>query len=417
MDGSGSDSPVPRPVGRAASDDPTGESEAIGLAAGAEDLSLEELADQLERVPGECWRACEGLESVEVETRVRIIQGLAGISGGAGVASLLQLLAASRNAETREAALAVLTELEGMQGGALRASRAGAQARDDPGALDVVLGSSREIVLLVDHARPRLVDCLVTAVDGAGRASIAISAIWKAERRTAVFLCDVGRGITDAVGEVEAESPSAGGLLDDAKADAGSLGVEGMPELALRLLAGSLSLNGPATARPVTEWLERTVGPSFEPRPLPAPTAESNAGPGGSADLLRRADEVLEACPTWLDSSPLTFELAEEIFLREGRVAADPHRDSGAFRFLFEHRIIRRLELYRRMLLWMAWFWGCAGEPELAMSARVLAWQLSDEQFAVPSHPFTVALTARSLDAARERLGTDDDPRPARGIT
>jgi len=423
MDGSGSDSPVPRPVGREAPDDPTGESEAIGLSAGAEDVSLEEVAAQLERDPGECWRACEGLESVEVETRVRIIQGLAGISGGAGVASLLQLLAASPNAETREAALAVLTVLEGMQGGVLRASRAGAQARDDPGAarvqgeLDVVLGSSREIVLVVDHARPRLVDCLVTAEDGAGRASIAISATWKAERRTAVFLCDVGRGITAAVGEVEAESPGAGGLLDDAKAEVGSLGVEGLPELALRLLAGSLSLSGPATARPVMEWLERTVGRSFEPRPLPAPTAESNAGPGGSADLLRRADEVLEACPTWLDSSPLTFELAEEIFLREGRVAADPHRDSGAFRFLFEHRIIRRLELYRRMLLWMAWFWGCAGEPELARSARFLAWQLSDEQFAVPSHPFTVALTARSLDAARARLGTDDDPRPPCGIT
>jgi hypothetical protein len=415
MDGSGSDSPVPRPVGRGAPDDPTGESEAIGLSAGAEDVSLEELAAQLERDPGECWRACEGLESVEVETRVRIIQGLAGISGGAGVASLLQLLAASRNPETREAALAVLTVLEGMQGSALRASRAGAQARDDPGALDVELGSSREIVLLVDHARPRLVDCLVTAVDGAGRASIAISATWKAERRTAVFLCDVGRGITDAVGEVEAESPGASGLLDDAKAEAGSLGVEGLPELALRLLAGSLSLNGPATARPVMEWLERTVGRAFEPRPLPAPIAETSPGPGGSADLLRRAAEVLEACPTWLDCSPLTFELAEEIFLREGRVAADPHRDSGAFRFLFEHRIIRRLELYRRMLLWMAWFWACAGEPELAMSARVLAWQLSDEQFAVPSHPFTVALTARSLDAARDRLGTDDDPRPAPG--
>jgi hypothetical protein len=47
----------------------------------------------------------------------------------------------------------------------------------------------------------------------------------------------------------------------------------------------------------------------------------------------------------------------------------------------------------------------------------MLAWQLSDEQFAVPSHPFTVALTARSLDAARERLGTADDPRPARRVT
>ena len=58
------------------------------------------------------------------------------------------------------------------------------------------------------------------------------------------------------------------------------------------------------------------------------------------------------------------------------------------------------------MLLWMHWFWRCAGEPGLAGSAQILAWQLSDEQFAVPSHPFTVALMARSLDAVRERLGT-----------
>ncbi|MGB0070828.1 MAG: hypothetical protein WBQ11_22625, partial [Isosphaeraceae bacterium] len=164
-------------------------------------------------------------------------------------------------------------------------------------------------------------------------------------------------------------------------------------------------------------WLERTLGRGFEPRPLPAPAAEWSLEPAGSSDLLLRADEVLRACPTWLDRSPLTFELAEEVCLREGRVAVDPHRDSGAFRFLFEHRIIHRLELYRRMLLWMHWFWRCAGELELAGSARILAWQLSDEQFAVPSHPFTVVLTARSLDAARERLGTEDDPRPARRVS
>ncbi len=103
--------------------------------------------------------------------------------------------------------------------------------------------------------------------------------------------------------------------------------------------------------------------------------------------------------------------MAEEIVLREGRVAADPKRDSGAFRFLFEHRIIHRLELYRRMLLWMHWFWSSGGEAALARSALLLAWQLSDEQFAVPSHPFTVALTARSLDAARDCLETEEDTR------
>src|SRR5208283_388598 len=126
----------------------------------------------------------------------------------------------------------------------------------------------------------------------------------------------------------------------------------------------------------------RTLGRGFEPRPLPASTAESSLEPAGSSDLRLRADDVLRACPTWLDRSPLTFELAEEVCLREGPVAVDSQRDSGAFRFLFEHRIIHRLELYSRMLLWMDWFWRFAGETELAGSAQMLAWQLSDEQFA-----------------------------------
>src|SRR5262249_49644756 len=142
---------------------------------------------------------------------------------------------------------------------------------------------------------------------------------------------------------------------------------------------------------------------------------EIGASPMESSDLERRASCVVEACPTWIDCSQLTFEFAEEILLREGRVAADPERDSGAFRFLFEHRFIHRLELYRRMLLWMAWFWSCSGEAELADSAWVLAGQLWDEQYAVPSHPFAVALMTRSLDAAQRYLVTRADPKAVGG--
>jgi hypothetical protein len=40
-----------------------------------------------------------------------------------------------------------------------------------------------------------------------------------------------------------------------------------------------------------------------------------------------------------------------------------------------------------------------------------MAAQLSDEQYAVPSHPFTVELTTRSLLAAQARMRTADDPR------
>ncbi len=107
----------------------------------------------------------------------------------------------------------------------------------------------------------------------------------------------------------------------------------------------------------------------------------------------------------------MTFELAEEIWLREGRTAADPERDAGAYRFLFEHRLIHCLELYQRMLLWMAWLWKFRTRLELSRSALALASQLSDEQYAVPSHPFTVELTTRSLEAAQRRLRTTADPR------
>ena len=153
MDGSGSDSPALLPVGHEAADELDCENEAVEISAEANGVSLEELAAQLEQDPGECRRACEGLESVDVETRVSIIEGLAGISAGAGIMSLLQLLAASESAETREAALAVQKILDGREdsvekkekeegkrkkeaGGktGLRASSVEAEPWDDPGA-------------------------------------------------------------------------------------------------------------------------------------------------------------------------------------------------------------------------------------------------------------------------------------------
>ena len=59
----------------------------------------------------------------------------------------------------------------------------------------------------------------------------------------------------------------------------------------------------------------------------------------------------------------------------------------------------------------MAWFWKCSGQVDLAEAAGILAWQLADEQFAVPSHPFAAGLMARSLDEAQARLETDTGPR------
>src|SRR5260370_183702 len=88
-----------------------------------------------------------------------------------------------------------------------------------------------------------------------------------------------------------------------------------------------------------------------------------------------------------------------------------PGREAGAYRYLFEHQLRGQLELYRRMLLWMALFWQASDDHELGRSALALAWQLSDEQHAVPGHPFTVALTTRSLAAAQANLRAGNDPR------
>jgi hypothetical protein len=255
------------------------------------------------------------------------------------------------------------------------------------------------------------VGCLVTAVDGTGRGTITVSASLAEERRTAVFLCDVERGVIAVVGQIEKEGPEAGGLLAGFRGRAAATGLVEVPELALGLLAGCLTVSRPADSRLARDWLEQTLGIGFELRPLPTPSIEFDLPPLDPAEAHVRAAEIVDACPGWLDCSRLTSELAKEILLREGRTTSDPVRDSGAFRFLFQHRVMHRLELYRRMLLWMGWFWTYGDEPELARAARVLAGQLSDEQYAVPSHPFAVVLMARSLDAAGAELGTRAEPR------
>jgi hypothetical protein len=392
-----------------------------GNSPGAADLSLEELADQLERDPDECLRAFEGLETLEQETRLTIIEGLREVPQGPGVVNLLRLLAGSDDGATRESARMILDEVSGSAACATMATaeQLGALAAFDPrdekrgtNELGVWTGGSRELVSLRQHDRPWPMRCLVTAVDGSGQGTIVLSSGLGNERRTAAFLCDLLRGIIDVVGRVEDESSVAGGLVDEVRARPDVDAIDGVPELARGLLAGCLMLSAPPVSSQVSHWLEATLGGGFQPHPFPAPGYQPV--PDEGLDLLSRAGDVLEACPTWLDGSPLTFELAEEIFLREGRIAALPERDAGAFRFLFEHRIIHRLELYRRMLLWMAWFWTCGGEAELATSAQLLGSQLADEQYAVPSHPFATALSARSLEAAQRQLGTGADPRLSR---
>jgi hypothetical protein len=387
----------------------------------SETVWLQEIIDPLEDDPRECWLALEALATIEPGVRRSIIGELTRHRSKPGVRTLLRLLGGMRDPRTRAEARTVLDQ----------AREAPLEAVEDlvveprlPGSVNPVIvlptDSFAAVAPLVETGTPipgpsgrRIVRCAVTPVDGQGRGFIVVSVSQVDQRRTAAFWCDVVRGMLDVVGEVEPNSNEAGRLLDDIVHQASGESTCDVPELALGLLGGSLMLSGPKVPDLVRDWLDGTIGPGFRSSGLPGITPGLEAAIPDQ-ELPRRADQVLEACPFWLDDSPLTFELAEEIHLREGRLTADPGRDTGAYRFLFEHLLIHRLERYGRMLLWMGWLWQCSGKTELARSAFALACQLSDEQYAVPSHPFTVALTTRSLEAAQARLRTAEDPRAAR---
>ena len=121
--------------------------------------------------------------------------------------------------------------------------------------------------------------------------------------------------------------------------------------------------------------------------------------------------DLLNACPSWLDTSTITFGLAEELLLREADPLPRPVRDSGVFRFLFEHRMAHCLDRYRQMCFWMAAYWEAAGEIDLSRAAVTIGLQLADPQHAVPSHPFATELMTRSLVNAQRILCAGDDPR------
>jgi hypothetical protein len=361
----------------------------------------------------------EALAAFEPAMRRAIVAELSAHRTRPGVAHLLRLLGASSDPVTRAAA-------RGARNGAAPTPSA---AGGDPPAESPEPDVEEPVRPLADARAPAVIRppevgarvpgqpslrwarSVVTPVEGRGRGALVISISRAGQRRTAAFCCDVLHGILDVVGEVEPESGAAGRLVDEFRHQAGADQTCDAPALALGLLGGSLMLCGPIVPAPVRDWLDGTLGPDFRPAGLPAVIPGWDPKTVPDDEMPGRAHQVLEACPSWLDRSALTFDLAEEIHLREGPSAADPDRDAGAYRYLFEHRLVHRLERYRRMLLWMAWLWQCAGRTGLARSAFALAGQLSDEQYAVPSHPFTMALTTRSLEAARDRLRSAEDPR------
>lgn len=341
---------------------------------------LDDLLEGLEQDPEQSWSAFQGLEAIDPDSRLRIVAELLNARRGEGLNRLLALLAESRDDQIRAA----------------------------------VAGAGRTFAIETIGGPPsrRLIRSLVTAVDGEGAGAVVVSTAREGGVSAAAFLCDVRKGVLDVLGVVEADQVAEAELYDQFVELSSGQCLEDAPDLAFGLLAGSLLLSGRSTPPAVRSWLDATLGAGFHTGSFLAPRPEWSVQVDHGV-LAERSWRVLEECPGWVDGSPLTFELAEEISLRERRAVADPSRDAGAYRYLFERRLIHRLELYRRMLLWMAFLWDAAGDDELALSAGILAGQLADEQYAVPAHPFAVALTTRSLHEAQRLLGTAADPRSA----
>ena len=277
------------------------ESEVIG----DETTWLQEIIAQLENDPGECWLAMESLSAIDPEMRRAIIGELSGHRSKPGVQTLLSLLATTHDPDTRSAARLAYDQVDQVE---LPAPGAGVS-------LDVYAG--RE-ALELDIPAIEVVNGLITPVNGMGRATVVVSIRQAGQRRTAAFLCDVCKGILDVVGEVESESPSAGRLIEDWLERTGGDCAHDFPSLALILLKGSLLLCGVEAPGHVRDWVAGMLGPGFEPSGapgvIPMPTTTSIPG----EEMARRVDEILDACPSWLDTSGLTVGLAEEISMREG---------------------------------------------------------------------------------------------------
>jgi hypothetical protein len=251
----------------------------------------------------------------------------------------------------------------------------------------------------------------VTAIDGAGQATVVLSSRLGTDRVSAAFLCDVRSGVREVFGQSATGAEAADAFLEELAGQTDRDYLLDVPGLAEGLLRGCLLLCGPETTPALRFWVERVFGPGVTPHPFPIPFPDWDPATLVPDEMAGRAEMVLASCPSWIDASDLTHDMAEEILLREGDSPPDPRRDAGAYRYLFEHRLGGQLELYRRLLLWMALFWQASGDHELGRSALALASQLSDEQHAVPGHPFTVALTSRSLAAAQANLRAGLDPR------
>ena len=268
----------------------------------------------------------------------------------------------------------------------------------------------------------RLTDGVVTAVDRLGRGVVALTVRGGAGHvGTGVFVIDVLEGVLTAAGrrgEVETAAIRAE-LLGRSRCDL----LTDVPGLAHHWMVQALGLDSRNGRDRAGEWLERLGWPRFRER-HPAAIDLPNRGRVACVvepdaftprTLSRWAERVWRACPHWCDQSDVTFELAEELVLRERDPRPQPRRDAALFRYLFEKRLADQLERHRAMLGWMATFWNAGDSPVLAEASVGLAYDLGDPQNHRHTHPYVARWIRRSLEAAQHALERGVDPRAARG--
>jgi hypothetical protein len=257
---------------------------------------------------------------------------------------------------------------------------------------------------------PVIRSTVVEALAGTGIGRIAVLA--NDQRRgqwnAAIFTCDVDRGVVLVEGETASSTSSVEPLLNHLRSTSTQDTLEDANGLAVSLLGACWSIGRPHDPA-ARFWLEATVGSAVHAKSI-AEALEPQIKI--TPVTMQSAAFVLDHCTDWFDRSGRVYELAEEILLRHGDVEPDYARDAGALRFLFEHRLVDRLEIYRRMLVWMSWLWHEGGADELAGAAAGLARELGDPQHAVPSHAWFREISRRSLRAAMSDILYAGDPRP-----
>ena len=231
-----------------------------------EEGSLEQLAEQLEGDPEGTWLALQGLGAVEPEIRPQIIEGLALGPIGPGLAEFLRLLCFAHDPPTRAAALDALSQPGENHEHLVAVWESIAADHPDAEVVaraeDWLAGRSKVDVPAVVEApsaiqtASSIVRSLVTGLDGRGRGTIVLASYRGGSLAAAAFVCDVTQGVCDVIGQADLDSPREAGLFEQLVEQTDLEVVEDVPELALRLLGGSVLLCGPSTTPALRYWLE-----------------------------------------------------------------------------------------------------------------------------------------------------------------